>query len=129
MKQHLYIDASIYREATEINGIYLYNVHSIVNGCPGFYCSTITAPTRSRAIVIILRCLSIITSVLARRSSGLISFRLGCGAIRHGRLPRLCANSIHDSVLSIASSAFCDPLVANDGSASTSAMTAVHKNR
>jgi len=119
------MDALLHREASRI---YLWKVYSIAQGEPGFYRSTITGPTRHTAIVIVLQCLPIIARVLARRGpDSLIGFRLGSGAIRHGRLAGLCTNGIHDSAFRIAFSDSCPSRVVNHESASAPLTTVVHE--
>lgn len=122
------MDALLHKEASWIHGIYLWRIHSIVHAGSGFYRSTITASTGRTAIRIVLQIFSVIR-VLARRSLDiLVSYRLGSGAIRRGRLTVLCANDIHDPAFSMTFSDFYALDVANYESASAFLTTVVHES-
>lgn len=125
-----YMDALLHTEASRIH-LYLWRVHSNAHDGPGrLYYSTVTAPTRQIAIIIVRQGLPVSARVLAYRSPGiLVVLGLRFGAIRRGRLARLCANGIHDSEFTTAFSDFCISNVANHGSVSAPLTTAARKGQ
>lgn len=126
-----YMDALLWTEASRIHSLYLWRVHSNAHGGPSrLYYSTVTAPTRQIAIIIVRQCLSIIARILANRSSGiLVVLGLRSGKIRRGRLAGLGANGIHDSGFSTAFSDSCASNVVNHGSASAPLTTTDRKGQ